>query len=155
MTPFDIARRTASTHNQFGERNWALYQSGREAECESLEHLCTRVLGGLREVDPATAFEGLLLVFTTQELAMNQLLAAELLLRGRFRSTVAVADFLDGVLRFADPITTDSVAAYMAWAFGQAEALAAVRARQAADSKNWYYLGFVEYALASHGQEEP
>src|SRR4051794_23654648 len=108
MTPLEVAQRIAAAHNRYGDRNWALYQSGRASECEDLDHLCARVLAELRDVDSGVAFDGLLLLFTTPDMAANQLLAAELLLRGRFRSTVAVADFLDAVLRCADPITTDS-----------------------------------------------
>src|SRR5262249_15906652 len=130
MTPLDLAQRITSAYGLYGERNWALRESGREAECEGFDSLCARLLADRCAVNPAATFEGLLLVFTTRELAMYQLLAAELLLRRRFRSTVTVAEFLDAVLRFADPISSDSVADYMAWGFGASEALAAIRARQ-------------------------
>jgi len=155
MTSDDVVRRVVSAHNQFGDSNWALLQSGRQSECEPFEHLCDRVLAWLRGVDPAVAFQGLLSVFLNPDMIGNQDLAAELLLRGEIASTVPVGEFLDAVLRFDYPSSTDAVADYLAWAFGRAESLAAIHARLAAGGMHWYHLGFVEHALTLGGQEQP
>jgi hypothetical protein len=154
MTSLDVAQRVASAYAHYGDSCWALHQSGRDAECESYDQLCARLLDELRAVDSATAFGGLLLVFATRELAAYQLLAADLLLRGRFRGTGTAAGLLDAVLRFDDYISAESVAEYMGWAFGVLEALAAVRERQAGDPRSRYYLAIVENILASPKEEE-
>jgi hypothetical protein len=156
MTPEEVARFVGSEHRAFGERNWVLLQSGRERECEEFDHLCDRLLKGLADIPCPLTFSGLLLMFSTPAVVLHHDLVAELLWRGKFRSTVPVATFLDAVLCCgAYPSSTDRMADYMAWAFGRAEALAATRARRAKDQQNAYYLESIEYALASDGQHQP
>jgi hypothetical protein len=50
MTSRDVAQRVASAYAHYGDSCWALHQSGRDAECESYDQLCARLLAELRAV---------------------------------------------------------------------------------------------------------